>query len=72
MLKTGDKIKDNDPRIPYDRVLRVIETDGRYAYCLPDGNDSRTTRTPHRILLNRIHTDGNARRSGFSLVEDKR
>jgi len=72
MLKPNDKIKDNDPRIPYNRVLRVVETDCRYAYCLPAWNDCRAKKTTHRILLNRIHTDGKPRRSGFSLIEDER
>lgn len=55
-----------------NRVLRVVETDCRYAYCLPDGDAGRTRKAPYRILLNRIHTDGKPRRSGFTVVEDKR
>lgn len=72
MLKPGDKIIDNDPRVISNRVLRVVETDSRYAYCFPVGDTLLARKTPLRILLNRIHTDGKARRSGFSLVEDKR
>ena len=72
MLKPGDKIIDNDPRVMGNRVLRVVETDTRYAYCFPAWDTLLTRKTPFRILLNRIHTDGKARRSGFSVVEDNR
>lgn len=72
MLKPGDKIIDNDPRVMSNRVLRVIETDSQYAYCFPAGDTLLARKTPFRILLKRIHTDGKPRRSGFSLIEDER
>lgn len=62
MLKVGDKIKDNDPRMDL-RVLRVEEI--RQPHCI--------ARNVHggpsvKILLKRIYIDRKQRRSGFSLI----
>ena len=61
-LQVGQKIKDNDPRMTYRRVLKILEL-------LPNGvvaEDSRGRR--FTILRRRIFIDGKPRRSGFSLV----
>lgn len=61
-LKVGDRIKDNEPRGPKDRVLTIVEI-------LPHGvrAQDRTFRV-FTILRRRIYTDGKPRRSGFDLV----
>ncbi len=64
-LKVGDKIKDNDPRMGESRVLGIIEI-------LPNG--VRAVDSIGRVrkyLRKAIHTDGKARRTGFSLVSNK-
>jgi hypothetical protein len=64
MIKIGDKIKDNDPRMG-NRFLTII------------GTDVSTRRVEARVNYSgrsvwikesRIHTDGKPRRSGFDLV----
>lgn len=61
-LKIGDKLKDNDPRMP-NRVLTIAEVLPNGVMCFTHAN--RTT----MILRRRIYTDGKPRRSGFSLVQ---
>ena len=63
MLKTGSKIKDNDPRAG-TRILTIHDMDNRYAYCKTPWRE-----LTYRILLNRIHADGKERRSGFNLIQ---
>lgn len=62
-LKVGDKIKDNDPRISWNRVLRVERIEAQFAYC------SNTHGPNVRINVARIHSDGKPRRTGFSVVQ---
>lgn len=67
-IKPYDRIKDNDPRTP-NRVLTVREVRGQnpnrtYAVCTDD-----FTKREYRIRIDRIHTDGKPRRSGFTLLE---
>ena len=69
MLKIGDRIQDNDPRVG-TRVLVVENLDDRYAYCLPAFGT--TKKTTYRILRNRIFADGKTRRSGFSVIRDQK
>ncbi len=61
MLKIGDKIKDNDPRRTYERVLTISSVGTKEVSA---SDDMRNV----RISLKRIHTDGKQRRSGFSLI----
>ena len=66
-LRVGDLIRDNDPRTP-GRVLRVVDMDFDrfpilHVVACADGYWRRV-----RIRLDRIHTDGRPRRSGWSLV----
>ena len=61
-IQVGDKIKDNDPRTT-NRVLQVIEINQTYCYADP-GHSFPVV----RIRLDRIHTDGKQRRSGFDLL----
>lgn len=76
MLDPGKLIADNDPRMPNRRLLiRGFEagaflSDGRatFAICTNIRDRSRNPRE-FRINVQRIHTDGKLRRSGFSLVE---
>jgi hypothetical protein len=62
LLQVGWKIKDNDPRVNYSRVLTIIEV-------LPNGvlAEDRNRRV-FTILRRRIYTDGKPRRNGFSLL----
>jgi len=65
-MKIGDKIKDNDPRMP-NRILTIIGTDVSSRRVEAKVNYSG------RIVWiseSRIHTDGKPRRSGFDLVKD--
>lgn len=66
-IKPHDIIKDNDPRTD-GRLLEVVEVGDRYIYAV-SAVLQRPPLRKHRILKNRIHTDGKLRRSGFSLVE---
>lgn len=64
-LQRGDRIKDNDPRMP-NRVLEIVGFEQRHLDFV-----SAICRCPHlkreyRVSVRRIHTDGKARRSGFS------
>jgi len=63
-LKVGSKIKDNDPRVG-NRILRVIEIDSTNCRCRPTGYPAFPD---VRIRLDRIHSDGKSRRSGFDLI----
>jgi hypothetical protein len=61
-LKVGDKIKDNDPRTLFPRVLTIIEI-------LPNGVAARSSAgRVVTIVRRRIYTDGKPRRNGFSLL----
>ena len=63
-LKPGDRIKDNDPRVSFNRILEVVEILPNGATVL-DGNGRR-----FRLLRNRIFLDSKPRRTGFSrLIE---
>jgi hypothetical protein len=60
-LQVGDRIKDNDPRMP-NRVMTITEI-------LPNGVAARDSLGKLRLYLRRsIYTDGKPRRSGFSLL----
>jgi hypothetical protein len=60
-LKVGDRIKDNDPRMP-NRVLTIVEI-------LPNGVAAKDgSGRVFCYLRRRIHTDGKPRRSGFKLL----
>lgn len=67
-LAVGNTIEDNDPRMSKRRLRIekfVASGSSVYARCgLARGNASRFV----EIRLDRIHTDGKPRRSGFSLV----
>jgi hypothetical protein len=63
--KVGDKIVDNDPRVP-NRTLIIERVDGRYAYC----RNEMPSFPSVRILLKRIFTDSRKRKSGFSIIRD--
>lgn len=60
MLQPGMKIRDNDPRVGL-RILTIDRISGKKAQC---SDKSRSV----IIRVDRIHTDGKPRRSGFSLV----
>lgn len=60
-LRVGDRIKDNDPRMP--RELRIVRLDRSYVYAVTSfGKETR-------LLRGYVHTDGKPRKSGFSLVQ---
>lgn len=64
MLKVGDRIKDNDPRMT-GRVLRVLEIWPTHikavaSYC-----------RPVTIRIDRIYPAGSARKSGFTVIEEE-
>lgn len=61
-LQVGHRIKDNDPRVTYERVLTIT-------HVLPNGVQAENAAgRAFTILRRRIYTDGKPRRSGFSLV----
>jgi hypothetical protein len=64
-LKVGDKIKDNDPRMP-DRILMIrrFEVD-RVVATMEDAGRSGET----RVSVSRIFTDGKPRRTGWSRID---
>lgn len=65
MIQVGDRIMDNDPRMP-GRVLVVKAIEGGRAVASSSvGSCLHET----RISLKRIHEDGKPRRTGWSLVE---
>jgi hypothetical protein len=63
MLKSGTKLKDNDPRVPEGTVVEVIHGDVDPLVC---------QRGPRivRISAKRIYTDGKPRRTGFSVIPE--
>lgn len=64
-LKVGDRIKDNDPRMGANRVLTITAV-------LPNGVQAEDSMGRRRLYLRKsIHTDGKARRTGFSLVTEE-
>jgi hypothetical protein len=68
-MKIGDRIKDNDPRMP-NRVLIITAIGVRTAH----GIESVRAKSPYhkqefRISAKRIHTDGKPRRGGFDLLK---
>ncbi|WP_200348925.1 hypothetical protein [Halochromatium glycolicum] len=63
-LKVGNKIKDNDPRTN-NRVLQVIGIDDTHCRCRHPGYPAYPD---VRIRIDRIHSDGKPRRSGFDLI----
>lgn len=61
-IKVGDRIKDNDPRMPH-RVLTVVEI-------LPNGLVAKDVQgRPFIYLRRRIFTDGKSRRYGFNVIQ---
>lgn len=62
-ITPGTVIRDNDPRMPY-RNLRVRVVGTEYARC----SHLAMTNMTARVRLDRIHTDGKPRKSGFSVV----
>lgn len=66
MLKIGDRIIDNDPRVTRDKRILVIEKiEGERVVCR---DEYFKTFPVVKILIRRIHTDGKRRRSGFNLL----
>jgi len=63
VIKVGDKIKDNDPRIG-NRVLTVEAVSNTHVTAC----ETSGVRRPVRIKKSRIYTDGKPRRSGFDLL----
>jgi hypothetical protein len=61
-MNIGDRIKDNDPRMP-NRVLVIVKFES--GYVVTSNRDGRTI----RVRKDRIHRDGKERRSGFTLME---
>ena len=62
-MKSGDKLRDNDPRMySGNRVLTIIEIDETHVKA-QQGNLH-----PVRIRKDRIFSDGKQRRSGFTLI----
>lgn len=67
VIGVGDRIRDNDPRCGGQRVLVVEDITDTHAICRRVGG---TVRAVVRIRLDRIHTDGRVRRSGFDRIKD--
>lgn len=65
VLRVGDRIRDNDPRMTGNRVLTITEV-------LPNRVAARDLMgRSFYILRRRIFTDGKPRRSGFDLVKEQ-
>lgn len=60
-IKVGDKLKDNDPRVG-NRILTVMKIG--YSFVKAKAPSGRIV----SIRMDRIHTDGKPRRSGFDLI----
>ncbi len=70
-IVSGNLIRDNDPRCP-GRVLEVLEVRVKPGLVtLVKAAVPPDHRRPVILRLDRIHTDGKTRRSGFSLVTDQ-
>lgn len=65
-MKIGNTIKDNDPRMT-GRRLEITALSDTHAFAKRVGLTGRGSGREFRIRLDRIHTDGKQRRSGFSL-----
>lgn len=65
-MKIGDRIIDNDPRIPYKRELKIVEI-------FPSGYVLAESKSGRKVTIrgDRIFSDGKYRRSGFSMVVKK-
>ena len=63
ILKIGDKLKDNDPRMG-NRILTVVELDE----CTGRVVVQNAVGMKYRHWRHRIFTDGKERKSGLSLV----
>lgn len=63
LLAVDQEYIDNDNR-PAGRRVKIIEIDTRYARV-------ENIKTGHktRVLIHKFHTDGKARKTGYSLVE---
>jgi len=70
-MKVGNIIKDNDPRVG-TRRLRIESFEGethvRAGRIDNYGRRMSYPRKGFRVRIDRIHTDGKPRRSGFSLA----
>ena len=66
MVKVGERYKDNDPRFPDPRIMRVDGSHDGYATLVGLGDKPATT----RIRLDRMFSDGKPRKYGWSLVAD--
>lgn len=70
-MKIGDKIKDNDPRMP-ERVLTITAIGLRTERGIENVRaKTRYSSREFSISTRRIHTDGKPRRSGFDLMKDQ-
>lgn len=63
MLKSGTRLKDNDPRVSEGLVIEVLHGDCDPVVCL------RGKRTV-RISRKRIYDDGKVRRTGFTVINN--
>jgi hypothetical protein len=61
-IAIGVQIRDNDPRVSFVRVLTVVRIEGDHAVAESAGGREQ------RIALQRIYTDGKARKSGFDVL----
>lgn len=63
-LKVGDKLRDNDPRVGWNRVLEVVEV-------YPNGVAAKDSIGRVRIYLrHRIFTDGKTRNYGLNRIKE--
>jgi hypothetical protein len=68
-IKVGDVIVDNDPRMPNRRLtIGEFVVSGGDIYARAKGRARGNASRMIEIRLDRIHTDGKPRRSGFSLL----
>lgn len=65
-IRIGSILKDNDPRLKEERLLYVRKIHDGFAYC-----DTDTTGIPTRVRMDRIHSDGKPRRTGYDVVTDE-
>ena len=66
-IKAGDRIKDNDPRMP-NRVLVVKCISSNALWVVRAEEVGNPKAREIRIARHRIYTDDKPRRSGFSVV----
>lgn len=66
MITVGMRVQDNDPREPHRVMIVHATAEGKAILRHPDPRMGKAFET--RVSLDRIHTEGKPRRSGWSVI----